>query len=67
MPDRVPYISPEVITYLLERFPLVPPQLSWDEKRVWFYAGEQKVIAHLKELFESQEANVLNHRILDDV
>jgi len=67
MSDKVPYIPPEVIAYLQERFPLVPPQLSWDEKRVWHYSGEQKVIAHLKDLSETQQENILTQRIATNV
>ena len=60
----VPHISKELLEYLEERFPRVIPKMTWTEKETGAYIGEQTVVAHLRSLFEDQEANILNQRIL---
>lgn len=49
------YIDPDIVKYLDEMYPDKAPDLSMDQKAVWFYAGQISVIRHLKEQLKLQE------------
>jgi len=51
----IPYIEPEIIAYLEELYPDKAPDLSMEEKLIWFTAGQVSVVRHLKEQFKLQE------------
>jgi hypothetical protein len=51
----IPYIDPEIIAYLEELYPDKCPDLSMEEKLIWFTAGQVSVVRHLKEQFKLQE------------
>jgi len=50
-----PYIDPDIIEYLEQMYPDKAPDLSMDEKLIWFNAGQVSVVRHLKEQFKLQE------------
>jgi len=51
----IPYIDLEIIAYLEELYPDKCPDLSMEEKLIWFTAGQVSVVRHLKEQFKLQE------------
>jgi len=59
-----PIISKELLDYLRQQFKLIPPKLSWSEKQVWHYSGQQSVVEHLSSVYDDQQENVLTQRVL---
>ena len=51
----IPYIDPEIIKYLDELYPDRAPELSMEEKLIWFSAGQVSVVRHLKDQHNLQE------------
>jgi hypothetical protein len=51
----IPYIEAEILAYLEELYPDKAPDLSMEEKLIWFAAGQVSVVRHLKEQFKVQE------------
>ena len=51
----IPYIEAEIIAYLEQLYPDKAPDLSMEEKLIWFTAGQVSVVRHLKEQFKLQE------------
>jgi hypothetical protein len=51
----IPYIESQIIDYLKELYPDKAPDLSMEEKLIWFAAGQVSVVRHLKEQFKLQE------------
>jgi hypothetical protein len=51
----IPYIELEIIQYLDELYPDKAPDLSMEEKLIWFTAGQVSVVRHLKEQQKLQE------------
>ena len=51
----IPYIDLEIVSYLEEIYPDKAPDLSMEEKLIWFTAGQVSVVRHLKEQFKLQE------------
>jgi len=51
----IPYIEAEIIAYLDQLYPDKAPDLSMEEKLIWFTAGQVSVVRHLKEQFKLQE------------
>lgn len=49
------YIDPEIIKYLEELYPDKSPDLSMEEKLIWFSAGQVSVVRHLKDQYNLQE------------
>jgi len=51
----IPFIDTEIIRYLDELYPDKSPDLSMEEKLIWFSAGQVSVVRHLKDQFNLQE------------
>ena len=51
----IPYIEAEILAYLEELYPDKAPDLSMEEKLIWFAAGQVSVVRHLKGQFKVQE------------
>jgi len=51
----IPFIDPEIIRYLDKLYPDKSPDLSMEEKLIWFSAGQVSVVRHLKDQFNLQE------------
>lgn len=51
----IPYIETEILQYLDELYPDKAPDLSMEEKLIWFTAGQVSVVRHLKEQHRLQE------------
>lgn len=51
----IPYVEPEILQYLDELYPDKAPDLSMEEKLIWFTAGQVSVVRHLKEQHRLQE------------
>jgi hypothetical protein len=49
---KKPKITPELIAYLTEIYPLHPPALADSDRQIWMNVGIQTVITHLKALME---------------
>ena len=56
----LPNIDESLLQYLEELYPDKAPDLSMEEKQIWFSAGQVAVVRHLKELFNLQEETKYN-------
>ena len=52
---RPPILTKEIIAYLEEVYPDKAPDLSMEEKEIWFTAGQVSVVRHLKDQYRLQE------------
>ncbi len=50
-----PILEVGLINYLDELYPDKAPDLSMDEKLIWFRAGQVSVVRHLKDQYNLQE------------
>ena len=57
-------ISKELLDYLDKQFPKQSPNLNDKEREVWFKSGQASVVKHLKQRFDEQNKNILNHNII---
>lgn len=60
-------ISQELIDYLKNKFPDKSPDLSDNERKVWFKAGQSSVVSHLEKILNDKENNILNETIIGDI
>ena len=51
----IPYIDPDIIKNLEDMYPDKAPDLSMEEKTIWYSSGQVSVVRHLKEQFKLQE------------
>lgn len=49
------FIDADIIKYLEEVYPDRCPDLSMEEKLIWFTAGQVSVVRHLKDQYNLQE------------
>ena len=56
----IPTITEHIIKYLEEVYPDKAPDISMEEKLIWFTAGQVAVVRHLKEQFKLQEESKYN-------
>lgn len=56
----IPYVDPDIIKYLDELYPDKAPDLSMEEKLIWFSAGQVSVVRHLKDQYSLQEETKYN-------
>jgi hypothetical protein len=54
------FIEPDIIKYLEEVYPDRCPDLSMEEKLIWFTAGQVSVVRHLKDQYNLQEETKYN-------
>ena len=50
-----PYIEEPIIKYLDELYPDKAPDITMEEKQIWFNAGQVAVVRHLKDQYRLQE------------
>ena len=55
-----PFIPEDIIKYLEEVYPDKAPDISMEEKQIWFNAGQVAVVRHLKDQFRLQEETKYN-------
>ena len=55
-----PFIPEEIIKYLEETYPDKAPDISMEEKQIWFNAGQVAVVRHLKDQYRLQEETKYN-------
>jgi|TARA_A100001011_G_C14317601_1_gene848725 hypothetical protein len=58
--NPVPYIEKSVVDYLDSLYPDCAPDLSMEEKLIWFKAGQVAVVRHLKDQYNLQEESKYN-------
>ena len=56
----IPHIPEEIVKYLDEVYPDKAPDISMEEKLIWFTAGQVAVVRHLKDQFKLQEETKYN-------
>ena len=56
----IPFIPEELIKYLDEVYPDKAPDISMEEKLIWFTAGQVAVVRHLKDQYQLQEETKYN-------
>jgi hypothetical protein len=55
-----PILDKALIEYLEELYPDKAPDLSMEEKLIWFSAGQVSVVRHLKDQYNLQEETKFN-------
>ena len=56
----LPRLSEQLVAALAAQFPERSAELNWNEKEVWFYAGQVSVVRWLALKLEEQEEGLLN-------
>ena len=56
---KSPGVSKDLIEYLEKNNPNRCPNISDSDREIWIAVGVQKVIAHLRKLYEIQLQNVV--------
>ena len=51
----IPPIDKQIVDYLEEVYPDRAPDISMEERLIWFTAGQVSVVRHLKDQFKLQE------------
>ena len=58
------FINKELIEHLNKLFPNKVPDISENERQIWFKAGQASVVSYLKQLLEEQNNNLLDLTII---
>jgi len=56
---KLPPISDGLIKALEQRIPERCPDMDWEDRRIWFYAGQREVVRFLTSEFEEQNKTIL--------
>ena len=56
----IPNIDKQIVDYLEEAYPDRAPDISMEEKQIWFTAGQVAVVRHLKDQYNLQEETKYN-------
>ncbi len=56
----IPTIEKELLQYLEDLYPDRAPDLTMEEKLIWFTAGQVAVVRHLKDQYNLQEETKYN-------
>ena len=56
----IPNIDESLLQYLEELYPDKAPDLSMEEKQIWFSAGQVAVVRHLRDQYNLQEETKYN-------
>lgn len=56
---NTPYVSKELLDYLQRLFPDRLPELTDNDRSIWFNRGAAEVTRHLQRLYEQQQENIL--------
>lgn len=59
-----PLVDKHLLDSLTEQFPDRVPEMTDVDREVWAKVGEQRVIRFLKRLFEEQNENILNQKVI---
>ena len=51
----IPSVDEQLLQYLEELYPDRAPDISMEERLIWFTAGQVSVVRHLKDQFKLQE------------
>ena len=54
------FVNKELILHLDQLFPNKVPDITENERHIWFKAGQASVVAYLKQLEEDQNNNILD-------
>ncbi|CAB4140438.1 hypothetical protein UFOVP396_39 [uncultured Caudovirales phage] len=58
------FVNKELIDHLNKLFPNKVPDISENERQIWFKAGQASVVSYLKQLLEEQNNNLLDLTII---
>jgi len=56
----VPTLTKEFIDYLESLYPDKAPDISMEERRIWYVTGQVSVVRHLKDQYNLQEESKYN-------
>ena len=56
----IPHIDKQIVEYLEEAYPDRAPDISMEEKQIWFTAGQVAGVRHLKDQYNLQEETKYN-------
>lgn len=59
-----PNIEKALIDYLSEQFPDQVPNITDSDREVGAKIGEQRIIRHLKGIYEEQNENIITQEVL---
>ena len=54
------FVNKELILHLDQLFPNKVPDITENERQIWFKAGQASVVAYLKQLEQEQNNNILD-------
>jgi hypothetical protein len=54
------FVNKELIQHLDKLFPNKVPDITENERQIWFKAGQASVVAYLKQLEQEQNNNILD-------
>jgi hypothetical protein len=54
------FVNKELILHLDQLFPNKVPDITENERQIWFKAGQASVVVYLKQLEEDQNNNILD-------
>lgn len=57
--EDFPFIPPELLEVLEERYPNRAPRLSKSDREIWFEAGQADLVQTLKLISEEQSKTIL--------
>lgn len=57
--DLLPPVNKQLVDALEQRCPEKCPDLSMDQKEIWFYAGQRSMVRLLKKAYEDQNQTTL--------
>ena len=58
------FVNKELIDHLNKLFPNKVPDISENERQIWFKTGQASVVSYLKQLLEEQNNNLLDLTII---
>jgi hypothetical protein len=58
------FVNKELIEHLNKLFPNKVPDISENERQIWFKTGQASVVSYLKQLLEEQNNNLLDLTII---
>jgi len=57
---KVPDLSSSLIESLDELYPKRFPDLDWEEREIWFKAGQRNVVDFLKQVYKEQNETIIS-------
>ena len=53
--DPIPTLTLDFIKAIEKRFPPRCPELHWEDRYIWYYAGQRHIVDFLKSVYNRQQ------------